>query len=197
MSDVDWQMAALRDQLAAQRQAVGEIAVVRHREAAGGEFREQRLHVAQDGFAGRRIAHMAERGAALQPVDHLLGGEVIADEAEAALGLEALAVEGDDARRLLAAVLQRVQAERRQRRGVRVAVDAEHAALLAQPVGVQFEVEVDAHWLLPCPMAGCCAVARRPCPGSGCPAPGSRWSCSRSRAVRLGCGVRPAWSCRP
>ena len=40
---------------------VGEIAVVRDREAALGQFGEQRLDVAQRGLAGRRIADMADR----------------------------------------------------------------------------------------------------------------------------------------
>ena len=61
VSEVDWQIAPVRDQLAPQRQAVGEVAIVRDREAAGGELGEQRLHIAQDGLAGGRIAHMADR----------------------------------------------------------------------------------------------------------------------------------------
>ena len=65
---------------------------------------------------------------------------MIAHEAQPAFGLEALAVEGDDAGRLLAAVLQGVKAERRQGCGVGVAIDAEDAAFLAQPVAVEVEV---------------------------------------------------------
>ena len=84
---------AFAHQLAAQRQAVGEIAVVADGEAAGVQFGEQRLHVAQDGFAGGRIAHMADGDGAGQAVDHFAAGEGVADEAEAALGVEALAVE--------------------------------------------------------------------------------------------------------
>src|SRR4051812_41281346 len=53
----------------------------------------------------------------------------------------ALAVEGDDARRLLAAVLQRVQAEGGDGRRLRVPENAEHAALLAQRVAVQIDIE--------------------------------------------------------
>ena len=106
-------------------------------EAAAVELGEQRLHVAQDGFAGGGIADMADGGGAGQAVDHLAAGEVVADEAHAALGVEALAVEGDDAGGLLAAVLQRVQAERGDGGGVGMAEDAEHAAFLAQPVGVE------------------------------------------------------------
>ena len=130
---------AVVDQLAAQRNAVGQVAVVADREAAAFKLGEQRLHVAKDGFAGGRIAHMADRDGAGQPVDHLAAGEVVADQAHAALGVEALAVERDDPGGLLAAVLQRVQSERGDRRGVGMAEDAEHAAFLAQPVGVRIE----------------------------------------------------------
>ena len=59
---------------------------------------------------------------------------MIADEAEAAFGVEALAVIGDDARRFLAAVLQRMKPERGQGGRIVMAEDAEHAALLAQPI---------------------------------------------------------------
>ena len=104
------------------------------REAAGVEVGEQRLHVAQDGVAGGGVAVVAERDVALEAADHVGLVEVVADEAEAALGVEVRAVVGDDAGGLLAAMLQGVQAERGQRRGVLVAEDAEHAALLAQAV---------------------------------------------------------------
>ena len=119
---------AVAHQLAAQGQPVGEIAVVADREAAGIELGEQRLHVAQDGPAGGGIADMADRGVAGQALDHLAAGEGVADQAEPALGMEALAVEGDDAGGLLAAMLQSVQAERRDGGGVGMAEDAEHAA---------------------------------------------------------------------
>ena len=131
---------AFADQLAPQRQAVGEIAVVGDRQAAGVEFGEQRLDVAQDRRAGRRIAHVADRRRAGQALDRRRAGEVVADQAEAALGMEARAVEGDDAGRLLAAVLQSVQAERGDRRGGGMTEDAEDAAFLAQPVAVEIEV---------------------------------------------------------
>ena len=51
--------------------------------------------------------------------------------------MEAGAVEGNDARRLLAAMLERVQAEHGERRGVGVTEDAENTALLAQLVVVE------------------------------------------------------------
>ena len=60
--------------------------------------------------------------------------EDVADQADMAFGGELRAVGGDDAGGLLAAVLQRVQAERGQRRRVLVAEDAEDAAFLVQLV---------------------------------------------------------------
>ena len=124
------------DQLAPQRQRVGEVAVVGDGEAAGVEVGEQRLHVAQDGVAGGGVAVVAEGDVALEAADDVGLVEVVADEAEAALGMEMVAVEGDDAGGLLAAMLQGVQPERGQRGGVLVAEDAEDAALLAQAIVV-------------------------------------------------------------
>ena len=77
---------------------------------------------------------MAEGHVALEPADHVSLVEVIADQAQAALRVEVVAVEGDDARRLLAAVLEGVQAQGGERRRVIMAEYAEDAALLAQPV---------------------------------------------------------------
>ncbi len=62
---------AVAHQLAAQRQAVGQVAVVGDGKAAGVQFGEQRLHVAQDGFAGGGVADVADGGRAGQAVDHL------------------------------------------------------------------------------------------------------------------------------
>ena len=55
-------------------------------------------------------------------------------------GWKTFAVEGDDAGRLLAAMLERVEAERREGGGVVMAVDAEDAAFLAQRVAVEVEI---------------------------------------------------------
>ena len=122
------------DEVAPQRESVGEVAVVGDGEAAGVEIGEQRLHVAQDGVAGRRVAIVPEGDMALEPADHVGLVEIVADQAEAALGMEMGAIEGDDAGGLLAAVLQGVQAERGQGRGVLVSEHAEDTALLAQAI---------------------------------------------------------------
>ncbi len=82
---------------------------------------------------------MADGRVAGQPVDHFPFGKSVGDQAEPAFGMEALAVEGDDAGRLLAAVLQGVQPERGDGGGVGMIEDAEDAAFLAQPVGIEIE----------------------------------------------------------
>ena len=82
---------------------------------------------------------MADGGVAGQVLHHGFVREMVADQAETALGMEARAVERNDAGRLLAAVLQGVEAEHREGRGVRVTEDAEDAAFLAEPVAVQIE----------------------------------------------------------
>ncbi len=51
--------------------------------------------------------------------------------------MEPRAVEGDDAGGFLAAMLERMQAERGDGGSVGMAEDAEHAAFLAQPVAVE------------------------------------------------------------
>ena len=130
---------AVADQVAAQRQPVGQVAVMRDGEAAAMQFGEERLDVAQDGLARRRIPDMADGLLALELVDDARFREGVADEAQPALRMEALAVERDDARRLLATMLQSMEAERGQRRGIGMAVDAEDAAFLPQPVGIGIE----------------------------------------------------------
>src|SRR5262249_20599492 len=96
----------------AQRQPVGEIAVMADRKTAGIELGEQRLHVAQDGCAGRGIADMANGEGAWQAIDHLAAGKSVGDEAKPALGMNRGSAVGDDAGGFLAAVLKGVEAER-------------------------------------------------------------------------------------
>ena len=100
------------------------------------DLEKQRLDVAQRDLAGRRVADMTDRGMAGQLSDDVRGAEIVADEAHAAVGVELLAVIGDDPSRLLTAMLQRVETERRQCRGVRVAENAEDAAFLVKTIRV-------------------------------------------------------------
>ena len=111
-------------------------------EAAGIELGEQRLDVAQDGFAGGRIADMADGGGAGQAIDDVAAGEGVADEAEATLGMKPVAVIADDAGGFLAAMLKGVEAERGDGGGVGMAEDAEDAAFLAERVAVHVGIEV-------------------------------------------------------
>ena len=67
---------------------------------------------------------------------------MVADQAHAFFGVELLAVEGDDARRFLAAMLERMQAERRQRRRIRMSENAEHAAFLMKGVTIDDIVDM-------------------------------------------------------
>jgi hypothetical protein len=126
-------------EVAAQLDAIGEIAIVADGESAGIKLGEQRLHVTDDRLAGRRIAHMPNRRRAGQAVNHLAASKGITDETKPAFGMKSLAIEGNDAGCLLAAMLKRVQAERCDGSSVRMTENAEDATLLAQAVGVGIE----------------------------------------------------------
>ena len=69
--------------------------------------------------------------------DDVVAVEIAGDMAHRAVRVEMLAVEAGDAGGFLAAVLERVEAERDEARGVVGAPDAEDAALLAQLVVVE------------------------------------------------------------
>ena len=122
------------DELLAQGEGVGEIAVVGDGEAAGVDVGKQRLHVAQHRIAAGRIAIVADGDVALQALDDAGAGEVVADEAHAALGVELPAVEGDDAAGFLAAMLEGVQAERGDGGGFGVPKNTKDPAFLAESV---------------------------------------------------------------
>ena len=107
---------AFADQLVAQGQEVGQVAVVGEGDAAGLEVGEHRLDVADEAAAGGGVAGVADGDVAGQALDQVGAGEGVADMAHVAFGVEALAVEGGDAAGFLAAVLQGVQAERGRRR---------------------------------------------------------------------------------
>jgi hypothetical protein len=113
---------------------VGDVAVMGDGEAPLGELGEEGLHVAQARAAGGGVARVADGAAARQPIDDGLLGEGVADQADMALDVELGAVIGDDARRLLAAVLERMQAERDDGRRVLPAEDPEHPAFVVEMV---------------------------------------------------------------
>jgi hypothetical protein len=80
---------------------------------------------------------MPDSGMPLQAVHHRLLRELVADKAEPTLGMEVLSVISDDAGRFLPAMLQRMQAQHGERRGVLVSEDAKYAALLPELVVVK------------------------------------------------------------
>src|SRR5690606_35248856 len=111
---------------------IGDVAVMRHGEAAVLEFREKRLYVAQAAAARRRIARMADGAVALESVEHRLLRKGVADQPDMAFDMELAAVEGNDAGGFLPAMLQRMQAERDDGRGIGPAENAEDAAFVAE-----------------------------------------------------------------
>jgi hypothetical protein len=121
-------------QPALQGPCIGDVAVMGDGETAARELGEERLHVPERGAAARGIPVVADRPLALEALHYRRIGEVVADQPEVALDAELLAVKADDARRLLTPMLERVQAESRQGGGVRMAENAENAALFMQRV---------------------------------------------------------------
>ena len=111
---------------------------MRHREAAELEIGIQRLDVSQDGFAGRGVAVVADGITAGQRRYHPRVAEIVADQAHSLVRMEPPGIEGDDAGGFLAAMLQRVQAERGHRGRVGYVPDTEHAAFFVQLVVVGF-----------------------------------------------------------
>ncbi len=120
-------------ELLAELVGVREVSVVADGERALGVVDGERLRVLDVRAAGGRVADVTDGDAARQLREVLLAERVL-DEAHRAVEVELLAVARDDARRLLAAVLERVQAEVREVRRLGVAVDAEDAALVAEMV---------------------------------------------------------------
>ena len=123
---------------------VHEIAVVADREGATRTEAKCRLGVLPDRRTGRRVAAVGDRQAAAQPrqaafVEHRR------DEAEVLVEHQLLAVAHRDAGRLLAAVLQREQAERGDLGRLRAGARA----------GRQCDAEDTAHGYESCPRARC------------------------------------------
>ena len=75
---------------------------------------------------------MAGRNVARQFGELFAGREIIGDMAQAAAGIEFMAVEAGDPGSFLPTMLERMEAERADRRGIGRADHAEHSAFLAQ-----------------------------------------------------------------
>ena len=118
-------------------QRIGQIAVVGDCEPAFGELGEQWLDVPQARFARSRIAHVADAGAAGERADYLVAVEIAGDVAHAAVRMKMLAVEGRDAGGFLAAVLERVEAERDEAGGAVGTPNAENAAFFLELIVVE------------------------------------------------------------
>ncbi len=149
---------ALVHEVFAQKMRIGQIAVMGQRNGTARQIGIHGLDIAREGAAGRRVAHVTESLGALQ----LLGmgtvvAEDIADQSRMAFGDELHAVEGHDAGGFLAAVLQGMKPQHRQRASVGTAEDTEDAALLVQGIVVEGRLGVlvwAGHcWLLPLPVA--------------------------------------------
>ena len=120
---------ALGLQLVAQGGGVGEVAVVADGDLALGAIDGQRLGVGQVRRPGRRVARVADGRGADQLVEHV-AVEDVRHQPHALVDVELLAVGRDDAGRFLAAVLELVEPVVGELGGVRMAVDAEHAAVV-------------------------------------------------------------------
>ena len=117
---------ALLLKLGANFERIGEIAVVRQRDLALVALHHDGLRIEQRRIAGGGVARVADGERAGNAGQHV-GGEDVGDQAHGLVQLQLLAVGGGDARRFLAAMLQRVQAEVGELGGLGMAVDGHHA----------------------------------------------------------------------
>src|SRR5438552_1351286 len=119
--------------LAAERLGVGQVAVVRDRDGSARRGSRDRLRVLQVRAARGRVADVADRGRPGQAPEPLRT-EHVGDPAHRLLQVQAGAVGGRDAGRLLATVLERVEAQVHDVRGLRMVPDAEEPALVVELV---------------------------------------------------------------
>ena len=136
VSEVDWKMEPAASSSCRSRPAFDQVAVVADRDRPAVALDQVRLGVRRDGVAGGRVADVADRAIAGKPGQDALVEDVV-DEAHPPLEPQLLAVPRGDARRLLAAVLEGVEAHVREVRRLGVAEDAEEAALVVEAVVVR------------------------------------------------------------
>ncbi len=108
-----------------------QVAVVRDGDQALGGVDPNRLRVEQCRIASRGIARVADGEFAGQFGEHIVGKN-IRDQAHALDVGEICVVGGCNSGRLLSAMLQRVQREVGLARGIRMAVNGDHAAFFAE-----------------------------------------------------------------
>ena len=109
---------------------VGDVAVVRQRNLALVAFHHDGLRVEQGRIAGGGVARVPDGQRARESREDV-AGEEIGDQSHALVKFDPLTVRGGDARRLLAAMLQRVQAQVGELGGFRMAVDGHHATFFS------------------------------------------------------------------
>ena len=122
-----------RLELRAQLLGVHQVPVVGDPERALRPLDDEGLAVLEHGRPAGRIAVVADRQPSLQPRQDVLI-EDLGDVPHPPVADERLAVGGHDAGRLLATVLERIERQVRQRRGLGVTVDAHDPALFVELV---------------------------------------------------------------
>ena len=120
-------------QFPAQFGGVGDVAVVRHRDAALVAVHREGLRVEHPAIAGGGVARVADGHFAGQPAQHFRS-EQIRDVAHAAMGVDHAAIARGDPGAFLSAMLQRVETQVGQIRGLGMPVDREDAALFMELV---------------------------------------------------------------
>src|SRR5579872_2887547 len=115
-----------------------QVAVVAESQLAFVTVDDNRLRVHQGSVAGGGVARVAESCVAGKPRQNLRLKN-IGHQAHAFFEMQIAAVARNDACRFLPAMLQRVEAEVGHLRGLRVAEDAAHAAVVVKPVVLNFD----------------------------------------------------------
>ena len=124
---------SLADEIVAQAVGVHEVPVVADADLTVRAVDEKRLRVGQAAFAGGRIADVSDRGAPRQ-FGQRRAVEDVRNVSHLLVHADPLAVRRRDAGALLAAMLQRIEAQIGHVRRFGVTEDAEHAAFVFELV---------------------------------------------------------------
>src|SRR3984957_8025634 len=118
---------------------VRQVAIVRERDFAFVAIDHHWLRVHQRRIAGRRIARVPDRRCAWQRRNHLRR-ENLLHVPERLVNAHIGAIRRRDAGRFLPAMLQRIDSEVRQLRRFVISEDAEHAAVIVEPILVELDL---------------------------------------------------------